>query len=600
VAAVALGLLGFMASGPFLLPFHYVFITAFWSEWLALVLGCAATLLIFPLPRQFVRLPVVVLVPVVLALAILGQASLDRLPSTETGFQYGAYFLFAALMALIGRLLADEYGLQRVADVFATALVAGAAATAMIAILQWNGVTSEWMVPIPGNSRVAGNLGQPNQSAHYLVWGIVSSLYLAARGKISIILGFAVASALLFAAILTASRIVPIFLVASPLALLLGRPRTREAKLLLRMVVALFLPLVVFNAAIPAMREGVPAPLNRLAPPSSEVTGRAVAAGVAEDVAESTRIKGMHTALTIAAQYPMLGGGAGSYSWLGFQLAGITSTETAERAHNLPMDIAAEFGFPLALLVSALLAWQLWALARGSHDLPVAWAALIATMTAIHSLVEYPLWYAYFLGVIAVILGAATPLVLPIALGRRSALYIAAIGGAGLVALSIVGKDYATLMRIANNPMPPIDSLRGREAREDLVRLATSSMLAPWATMYLAMQTVPSREQAANQSLFCQRTMRNGAPRATFGVKCAVLLAIEGKHQEAIELTRQLATTYPGEVATMDSIVAGYEEEFPELTALRPVLIPLGKRPGWRGPSDENQLLRKFRQSTAP
>jgi hypothetical protein len=354
------------------------------------------------------------------------------------------------------------------------------------------------------------------------------------------------------------------------------------------MTAALLLPFVAFHFIVPVLGEHMPEPMERLT------------AGAAEESTSSTRLKGVRTAFAVASNYPVLGGGAGAYPWLGFQLAGINSTETAEHAHNLPLALAAEFGFPLALLVSALLAWQWWALARGSQRLPVAWAALLTTMTAIHSLVEYPLWYAYFLGVFAFVSGAATPLVFRLTLGRRSALYLAAIGGAGLVALAVVGKDYATLTQIANKPLPPIDSPRGREAREDLVRLATNSLLAPWATMYLAMQTVPSREQAANQSLFCQRTMRNGAPRATFGVKCAVLLAIEGKHQEAIELTRQLATTYPGEVATMDSIVAGYEEKFPELAALRPVLIPLGKRPGWRGPSDENQLLRKFRQSTAP
>lgn len=66
-------------------------------------------------------------------------------------------------------------------------------------------------------------------------------------------------------------------------------------------------------------------------------------------------------------------------------------------AHNLPLHLALTLGMPVALLLClALLAvlWRLrpWRLAQGSASL--AWGVL--AVIGLHSLLEYPLWYAPF------------------------------------------------------------------------------------------------------------------------------------------------------------------------------------------------------------
>jgi hypothetical protein len=77
------------------------------------------------------------------------------------------------------------------------------------------------------------------------------------------------------------------------------------------------------------------------------------------------------------------------------------------------LQLAVEMGMPLAVLVSALLGWALWrawihALREASADtedgaiaidtttMPRAALAMVL-MVLFHSLLEYPLWYAYFL-----------------------------------------------------------------------------------------------------------------------------------------------------------------------------------------------------------
>ena len=82
-----------------------------------------------------------------------------------------------------------------------------------------------------------------------------------------------------------------------------------------------------------------------------------------------------------------------------------------DHPHNLPLQFAVELGVPLALLVIALPGWALvaalrYAVADGRSAVtsdatcktPTLRAAfMIVLMVMLHSLLEYPLWYLYFL-----------------------------------------------------------------------------------------------------------------------------------------------------------------------------------------------------------
>ncbi|MGD9831489.1 MAG: Wzy polymerase domain-containing protein, partial [Piscinibacter sp.] len=74
-----------------------------------------------------------------------------------------------------------------------------------------------------------------------------------------------------------------------------------------------------------------------------------------------------------------------------------------DHTHNLPLHLAVELGLPLAAVVIALLLFALWRGWRGSldgapADMAMRRAALaMVVMITLHSLLEYPLWYSYFL-----------------------------------------------------------------------------------------------------------------------------------------------------------------------------------------------------------
>jgi hypothetical protein len=112
--------------------------------------------------------------------------------------------------------------------------------------------------------------------------------------------------------------------------------------------------------------------------------------------------------LALIAAHPWVGVGFGEFNFA-WTLTPFPGRPVAffDHTHNLPLQLAVELGLPLAALVLALLGWALWcalrnAIGRGSEaegaQITMLRAAFVMVlMVLVHSLLEYPLWYAYFL-----------------------------------------------------------------------------------------------------------------------------------------------------------------------------------------------------------
>ncbi len=139
---------------------------------------------------------------------------------------------------------------------------------------------------------------------------------------------------------------------------------------------------------------------------AQEVTGEMGASmilrvtGHAQDYGEcGTRSVLWRNVLTMAAQHPWLGWGWGETDYAHFMTAYPSQRfcDMLDNAHNFPLHLALEFGFPFASVTFAGIV--LWIVRRKPwyEEHPrrvIAWGLLLVLAT--HSLLEYPLWYGPF------------------------------------------------------------------------------------------------------------------------------------------------------------------------------------------------------------
>jgi O-antigen ligase len=104
----------------------------------------------------------------------------------------------------------------------------------------------------------------------------------------------------------------------------------------------------------------------------------------------------------LIAQKPLTGWGWGDLAWAHYMApyeeVGLPRfCHILDNAHNLPLHLAVTLGVPATAVICVLILWLIWR-ARPWRDTDparqLAWGVLL--VIGIHSLVEYPLWYAPF------------------------------------------------------------------------------------------------------------------------------------------------------------------------------------------------------------
>ena len=117
----------------------------------------------------------------------------------------------------------------------------------------------------------------------------------------------------------------------------------------------------------------------------------------------ASRITLWANVLELIARKPLMGWGWGELDYAHFisPFRGVRFCGIVDNAHNLPLQLAVELGLPLAVLVCGLLLGGVlyakpWREVQPSRQ--AAWAVL--AVIGLHSMLEYPLWYAPFQGAV--------------------------------------------------------------------------------------------------------------------------------------------------------------------------------------------------------
>lgn len=338
-------------------------------------------------------------------LAFLGMAVTACAIGIATGSQpsppgIGVLGIIGLAMALaLHGASAGASDLVRYFRAFAIALVACGVGGALIACLQDfapSHIDNDLIALPTQRGRAGGNVGQPNHLADSIVWGLIAAVPLArswrdeAPGAATHLarLGWGAAWLLMIlGVVLTGSRTGLVALVLLALWGLADRPLARPQRLALMTA-----PLLAL-----ALRWAVDA-WARWAGVSLALTERADA-GI-------TAYRGeiWSNMLTLIKDQPWLGVGWGqlNFAWTLTPFAS-RGAGLVDNAHDLPLQLAVELGVPAAVVMMALLAWaygrglvRAWRL-PGEAGLAARSAFMVVTVLALHSMLEYPLWYVYML-----------------------------------------------------------------------------------------------------------------------------------------------------------------------------------------------------------
>src|SRR6185503_17545421 len=160
-----------------------------------------------------------------------------------------------------------------------------------------------------------------------------------------------------------------------------------------------------------------------------------------------------------------LGAGLGQFAWEHFlnQVNGATAAPGVfNHAHNIVVHLLAETGLAGALIAcGAVLAW-IAGLRRAKLDAEWWWLLALLAVIGIHSMLEHPLWYAYFLGMASLLLGLGSERHIGVTHGGAARAATALIIFLGCVNLGAVLPPYRDFERLVFGAAPAPSPAEGQ------------------------------------------------------------------------------------------------------------------------------------------
>ena len=532
---------------PFLYYNHAYPITTFYQEWGAGLLGlCAMPLLLTRRYWQAPEVPRIVMLPIGLMLLLMVQFLAGRISYFDHLMLLALYFMFAALLIMLGQRLRVELGLPALATALAVFLLAGAELNTLAGILQhyrWNTFLNP-VITAKTSHAVYGNLAQPNHYANYIALGMISLGLLYARFSMRIWQVALLAVPMLFVMVLSGSRSSWLYLLSAAGLAFLWQRRDQTLRPLLSFTLVLLLAfgLMHFVVQIPWL-EGV----------TGSVTTAERLFG--DNASGAIRLHLWREAVLIFLQFPLLGAGFGQFAFQHFQLAAELHnpalTGLYNNAHDLVMQTAAEAGLSGLLILLGTLGMWFWQSVRGKQfTIYHWWGYAILAVLGIHSLLEYPLWYLYFLGVAAIMLGMFDTTTYRLELrnvGRASAAIMLVLGALSLTQMFLGYKrlENALVMRGKTGT----DRSLVPRVQDELMAVHQSPLLGSYADLFIASTMELSADHLEQKLELNERALRF-IPIAPVVYHQVSLLALSDRQAEAKAQLERAIWSYPMDYPT--------------------------------------------------
>lgn len=444
------------------------------------------------------------------------------------------YIVLAILAVFFGAHLSrEEFTATNLCDAIAKAHVLVALLSVgmeCVQIMGWDWRPLVMYMPTQGvaNVRPFANIAQPNQLALMLCFGLAGIWWLRQQTKLKGMPAFLMCVVLVWGLALTQSRIawliLPIFAGLSVSALI-GKKREPFSPILI--LLFLYVLLVFFLKEI------------------SQWIGFSSGSVIERIGGRSERSILAQQALSMIGSHPWLGVG-----WFGFGPAQVdigaefSPTIYAEHSHNLVLNIAAELGLPFAILFfGAMLIW-VWrtCMNLSMRRRPETGLFLLFLIAAgIHSLVEFPLWYAFVLVPLMVLAGVVHGLRWKQEASSIPATVIQRLAILGLLFSAFVVYDFQRVVE---------GFAEFRRAKDyasmnvEKVQRPSFTLMSDYYSYFSVMRILPAKNMTRDQIEFLEESSRR------FGYvhvlsKLAEVYVLNGEEQKAIKTMRTLSKLHP-------------------------------------------------------
>ncbi|NWG88166.1 MAG: O-antigen ligase C-terminal domain-containing protein [Hydrogenophilaceae bacterium] len=417
------GLIG-LFSVPFLIPVHSLPLTSFYTEWWAFLCGLLLFISwIFSFNSSVeIQIPRIAWFALALAALLLLHMGLGLMVYPSQGGLAILYLVWAILLMPAASALSQKYGRDNVLSILAASILVAGLINVIIGVFQAFGIhtaVTDLLFSLAPPSSAFGNIAQKNNYADYLAIALCAALYLGYSNKLSWRIVALAGLVVVFGLTLSGSRSVWLYLIAILLLALLLKARQPgpSANRLVWFSILALAAFQIFQMALPLLESG-----QAIATANSRLQ---------EDAGESmpVRLALWQDAWHMFASNPWLGVGFQNHAWNHFELvrsghslfAGQSGYETLrwDHAHNIVLQLMAEFGLA-ALVLCFGAVWWLLRLIRNITSVEQWWPVAAISIISIHSLLEYPLWYANFLGLFAVLAALAEDRPISLAIPKGS------------------------------------------------------------------------------------------------------------------------------------------------------------------------------------
>ena len=265
---------------------------------------------------------------------------------------------------------------------------------------------------------------------------------------------------------------------------------------------------------------------------------------------DPVRLTLWRAALEMFIEHPLMGSGFDSYSrefFARIERFPINGAGIPEHSHNLLTEVAAEFGLMgLAPLLLMGLMW-LYGLFHSRLDAASRFAIAVLLVIGVHAMLEYPLWYAHFLAIAAIMFALTDARRLPIRISGRHRLLAGLLIATSLLVMLSLRQDYEDLETAAQGRDANGLAIMPEERRERLLNIYGKTLWRPYAALQFAAQ-MPIEDQDLDVRLALMQEASHFSPIRQAVFREAALLAIAGRTAEAEALLIRAMASYPSEI----------------------------------------------------